>query len=235
MRDARQQSSGNSYRPARERFLMWRSIAGLLCCLAAVSAPAQIAADSPATISFTKEFPNSEPAYYEVTVRQDGTASYRTAPDDEKPLQFQVPSETAQDIFSLAQKLNRFREAKLESKRRVASLGKKTLAYSNGAEQYAATFNHTEVPEAAALATLFERISQTQQHSLKLEYLLRFDRLGIMKGLLQLEADLDQGRLLNASQLLPQLEKIRDNKSLVQVAQTRAAQIIAKIEASPQR
>ena len=231
MRDARRQNSGASRPAVRKRGLISRKALALFWCLLVLGAKAQAPPVSPPTITFTKEFPNSQPSYYAVGVRQDGTAFYRTAPDEENPLQFQFSPELTQEIFSLAQKLNLFREGKLESKRRVASLGKKTLAYQNGLEHYETTFNHTEVPEAVALATLFERISQTQQHYLTMEHLLRFDRLGIMKELLQLEADLDQGRLLNGSQLLPLLEQIRDNASLVQVAQSRAAQIIAKIQA----
>ncbi|MBI1956486.1 MAG: hypothetical protein HYS38_08845 [Acidobacteria bacterium] len=227
MRDATRQNNGASRPATRKRSL----VSGLIWCLLVLGAKAQTPSASPPTITFTKEFPNSQPAYYAVSVGADGAAFYRTAPDDKNPVQFQILSELTQEIFSLAQKLHLFQEAKLESKRRVASLGKKTLAYQDGSEHYETTFNHTEVPEAVALATLFERISQTQQHYLAIEYLLRFDRLGIMKELLQLEADLDQGRVLNAAQLLPLLEQIRDNTSLVQVAQSRAAQIIAKIHA----
>ncbi len=113
-------------------------------------------------------------------------------------------------------------------------MGKKTLAYQNGTESNEAAFNHTEVPEALALAALFERISQTEQHFLRLEYLVRFDRLGVVKELLHLEANLNHGRLLGTGHLLPLLEKIRKDRALVHVAQARAAQIIAKIQSGNQ-
>ncbi|MBI3894894.1 MAG: hypothetical protein HY313_03085 [Acidobacteria bacterium] len=215
----------------RQRGLVPWSILGWMGCLLVLGAQAQTPPESLPDITFTKEFPNSQPAYYAISIREDSTASYRTAPDDTNPLQVQISPELTQQIFSLARKLNLFRDAKLESKRKVASLGKKTLAYQDGSGRYETTFNHTEVSEAIDLTTLFERISQTQQHYLAIEYLLHFDRLGIVKELLRLEANLDQDRLLNAEQLLPLLKKIRDNRSLVQVAQGRAAQIIAKIQA----
>ena len=185
--------------------------------------------DSLPRIIFTKEFPHSQPDYYSISVHEDGQTVYRTAPDDDSPLGFQLPLETAQEIFSIALKLNRFRDRNLESSHRVAFMGKKTLAYQKGQEHYESVFNFTEVPEALALTALFERISQTEQHLLRLKYLIRFDRLGVEKELLQLEVNLDQGRLLGAAQLAPLLEQIQNNRSLVHIAQTRAAQILGKI------
>ena len=193
------------------------------------------AAESGPTVIFTKDFPGSSPAYYSITVRETGEAVYRTDPNDEAPVEFRLPSDAASEIFSLARKLNRFQDVALEANRRVANMGKKTLEYRDGAAHSAASYNHTEVPEAVALTALFERISQTQQHTLRLQNLIRFDRLGVVKALLQLEIDLDQGRLLGADQLVPILEQIQKNRALVQVAQGRASQILAKIQAaSPQ-
>jgi hypothetical protein len=72
------------------------------------------------------------------------------------------------------------------------------------------------------------------QHRDRLEYLVRFDRLGIVKELLQLETDLDGGRLLEANLLAPQLEKIQSNKALVNVAHERAAGILTKLHTTSQ-
>ena len=194
-------------------------------------AGAQSPADGSGRITFIKEFPNSKPDYFAVVVESNGETLYRIAPDDDRPLQFRLSAETTQQIFSLARKLNLFREMEMESKRRVAHMGAKTLSYENGEENHQVRFNHTDVPEAAELAGLFERISQTQQHALRLEYLMRFDRLGVVKELLSLESNLDQGRLAEPALLAPLLEKVQKDKSIVNVAQGRAAQILKKIQA----
>lgn len=188
--------------------------------------------ESGPAVIFIKDFPGSNPAYYSVSVRESGEAIYRTDPNDDAPVEFRLPSDVASEIFSLARKLNRFQNATLESNRRVANMGKKTFEYRDGAEHSAASFNHTEVPDALALMAVFERLSTTQQHSLRLQNLIRFDRLGIVKALLQLEVDLDQGRLLEPALLVPMLEQIQKDRALVQVAQGRAAQILAKIQAA---
>ncbi len=204
-------------------------VVSLLCLMAAGQA-AQTASDALPRVIFTKEFPNSKPEYFSVVVRENGAVLYRTAPDDDAPLELRLSPEQTKEIFSLAEKLNWFQDGNLESGRKVANMGKKTLAYQNSTESNEAVFNHTEVPEALALAALFERISQTEQHFLRLEYLVRFDRLGVVKELLHLEANLNHGRLLGTGHLIPLLEKIRKNRALVRVAQARAAQIIAKIQ-----
>jgi hypothetical protein len=111
-------------------------------------------------------------------------------------------------------------------------MGKKTVAYQHGTARSEASFNHTEVPEALALTALFERISQTQQHQLRLQYLLRHDRLGVVKELLQLESYLDQQRLLDPEQLLPLLEQIKNDGRLIRVAQERATRLIEKIHSA---
>lgn len=205
-------------------------LAFFLLSLTAAGQAAQTASDALPSVIFTKEFPNSKPEYFSVVVRENGAVFYRTAPDDDAPLELRLSPEQTKEIFSLAEKLNWFQDGNLESGRKVASMGKKTLAYQNSTESNEAAFNHTEVPEALALAALFERISQTEQHFLRLEYLVRFDRLGVVKELLHLESNLNRGRLLGVGHLVPLLEKIRKDRALVHVAQARAAQIIAKIQ-----
>ena len=213
-------------------------ILGIVFALYAISAGARLAAqsqDAAPRVIFTKEFPGSSPAYYSVTVWEDGRAIYRTAPDDESPVKFQISADSAGRIFQLAEKLDWFKDRKLDSGRKVAFMGKKTFAYTKSdntnAPRTEASFNHTEVPEALELASLFERTSQTNEHLIRLQNMIRFDRLGVVKELLQIETDLDSGRLLGAGQLTPVLEKIQKDRSLVNVAQERAVQILGKIQA----
>ena len=206
------------------------AVLALLYWLSTAPARAQSPADGSWRITYIKEFPNSKPDYFAVVVESNGETLYRTAPDDDRPLQFRLSTETTEQIFSLARKLNLFREMELESKRRVAHMGAKTLSYEKGEESNQVRFNHTDVPEAVELRDLFERISQTQQHALRLEYLMRFDRLGVVKELLSLESNLDQGRLAEPALLGPLLEKVQKDKSIVNVAQGRAAQILEKIQ-----
>ena len=201
----------------------------LLCLIFSLAAVAQTADDSQETITFTKDFPGSVPEYISITLRRDGRALYRMAPDEE-PTSFEVSAKSTDQIFALVSQMNDFQGAMLESKRKVAAMGKKTFLFQNGEDQSEASFNHTEDADALALTDLFEKLAATQLHLNRIEYLLRFDKLGIVKELLQVEMDLDQGRLLDPILLLPALERVRANASLVQMAQTRATGIIHKIQ-----
>lgn len=182
-------------------------------------------------VTFSKDFPGSVPPFYSVTVRENGGAVYKTEPEDEQPIEFQLPADVTSQIFSLAGKLGGSPDQSLESKRRVANMGKKTVELLDGAEHFTASFNHTEVPEALELLGLFERIAATQQHGIRLEYMVQFDRLGVVKALLQLEIDLDNGRLIGPGQLVPMLERIRNDRAIAQIAKGRAVQILGKIQA----
>ena len=198
--------------------------------LPGAATPAQV--DAPGgVVTFTKDFPGSVPPFYSVTVRENGEVVYKTEPKDEQPIEFRLPADVTSEIFSLAGKLGESPDRPLESKRRVANMGKKTVELLEGEERFTGSFNHTEVPEALQLLGLFERISATQQYAIRLEYLVQFDRLGVVKALLQLEIDLDNGRLIGAGQLVPMLERIRTDRAIAQIAQGRAVQILGKIQA----
>ena len=199
----------------------------------ALAVPAAFAQDGSAgrTVTFSKEFPGSVPPYYSVTVRENGATVYKVEPEDDQPVEFELPADVVRQIFELAGKLASSPGRSFESKRRVANMGKKTVEVREGAEPFTVSFNHTEVPEAVDLLGIFERISTTEQHLLRLEYLARFDRLGVVKALLQLEVDLDGGRLIGAAQLVPMLEQIRNDRAIAQIAKGRAAQILGKIQA----
>ena len=112
-----------------------------------------------------------------------------------------------------------------------SQMGKKTLRYENGATRGEAIYNHTELPAAVELTGWFEKLSATQGHVDRIEYLLRFDRLGIVKELLQAEIDLNNDRLLQPTLLLPALNKVLANKSIVNVAHERANAIVARLHA----
>ncbi len=181
-------------------------------------------------IVFSKSFPGSVPAYYDVRLEQSGKATYREAPDDDQPLLFQLsPADTA-SIFALAEKLQFFARP-LESKLKVANMGMKTFRYESEKVRGETKFNYSEDADARALADWFEKISETVQHRISLERAARFDRLGVNKALLLLETSWDRNRIVAAEQLLPILDKIASQKSLVHIAQARAASLAERIRA----
>lgn len=215
----------------RRRLLL---TAALLCLTAATAGfgHAQDGGASGPSITFIKEFPGSVPPYYAITLRAVGHGEYiaehRVEPEEE-PTELHIDSPLAQRAFVLASELEYFAGPKIESGRKVAQMGKKTLRYEAGAKKNEAVYNHSDLPQAVELTGWFEKLSTTQGHIDRIEYLLRFDRLGIVKELLQAEMDLNNDRLLQPALLVPALKKVLANKSLVNVAHDRASQIISRL------
>ena len=183
-----------------------------------------------AQIFFSKSFPGSSPAYFDVEIDEAGSVIYREAPDDDQPIRFQLPAKDAREIFALAERLHFF-DRPLETKLKVANMGMKTLRYQNGQRRSEVKFNYSEDLDARALTDWFEKISETEQHRINVERASRFDRLGVNKALLLLENSWDRNRLVAPEQLLPLLDKIATQQNL-HIAQARAASLAERIRAT---
>jgi hypothetical protein len=186
-----------------------------------------------ASLTFVKSFPGSSPDYYRIVLQEDGAAVYFTEEKDPRPIAFKVSEDLTKQAFDLAAKLDHFKGASLESPRKVAFMGKKTAIWESGSERGETSFNYSDRPEANDLTTLFERISATQQTILELQRIMRFDKLGLMKYLLQTEIALDKKDLADPEQLVGLLEQISNNKTFMDICRQRAKIMISKIQNPP--
>ena len=189
-----------------------------------------LAADAPA-IYFSKSFPGSVPAYISIRIDQSGAAEYSEDPKDENPLRFQISAADVNEIFSLADKLGKFTRP-LESPAKVAKMGLKTFGFEHGADKHEVKFNYSEDADARLLQDWFEKISETEQNLILLERAAKYDKLGVNKALLQLEASMDRKRLVAPNQMLPMLDRIAKNESFLNMARSRAAGIADIIRAA---
>jgi hypothetical protein len=177
---------------------------------------------------YSRSFPGSVPAYFQVTLEQNGEAEYREAPDEDNPLTFHLTEAEANEVFGLAEKLDYFKHP-LESPAKVAFMGMKTLRYENGDQKSEVKFNFSEDPQARELMDWFERMGESAEHRIELERTAKYDRLGVLKALLLLESAMDRKRLVGMDQYLPMLERIAKNESYMHTARARAAEIAEAI------
>jgi hypothetical protein len=175
-------------------------------------------------IYYSKSFPGSVPAYVSVEVRKDGSAVYKEAADDEEPVSFHVAPDDVALIFSLADKLDHFRHP-LESGLKVANMGQKTFRYQDGSNKSEVQFNFSVDENAKLLLDWFERVTESQQLFFALERSVKFDRLGVNKSLLQVEAAWDRKRLVAPERFLPLLDRVAKNDSYMHMARERAASL----------
>ncbi len=209
--------SPNRNRQARARRCLAALAAGL--CAAASG----VAGDVPRVL-YSKSFPGSTPPFVAITLEKSGAGDYKDAPEDDNPLKFQLTEAETTEIFGLVEKLGYFNRP-LESSLKVAFMGMKTFRFENGSEKHEVKFNFSEDLDARTLADWFERISESEQHLIDLERAAKYDKLGVLKSLLQLESALDKKRLVATAQYLPMLDRIAKNDSYMHTARQRAAAI----------
>jgi hypothetical protein len=200
--------------------------------LALLAAAASLAwADAP-RIFYSRLLPGGVPPYVEITVERDGRAVYREAPDDrdDKPIEFRLRPHEVEEIFALAEKVGFFRKP-LESGLKVANTGLKTFRYIAQGETSEVKFNYSQDPNARLLADWFARMIETEQHYINLERTVRFDKLGVNKVLLQLQASMERNRVVAPDQFLPFLDRIAAGEAYLNMARERAANLAGFIRA----
>jgi len=180
------------------------------------------ATESAPKVLYTKSFPGSIPAYVSIELLKSGQAVYKEALDDENPVEFKLSAEDAAEIFGLVDKLEGFKRP-LESNLKVANMGMKPFRFEDGAAKHEVKFNYSLDEDARLLQDWFERITETQRLFFDLERTAKFDRLGVNKTLLQIEAAYDRKRLVGADRLLPLLDRVAKNDSYLHMARERAA------------
>ena len=205
----------------------------LLAAAAPLAAAAQAAA--PARFTFIKVFPGSLPEYTGLTVGEDGAATYdgRSLQEPPHPENFRLPADLAAQLFTYAAELNFFQGVQLESSRKIANLGRKTFRFEKGAQRGAVEFNYTESAAANALLDLCEKIARSRFHIARLEFKLRFDRLGILETLREFEYQFNNKAFIYYQQFIPVLTQIAQDARLVRLAQTRAQRLLERIRGAP--
>jgi hypothetical protein len=190
-------------------------------------AGAALAADGP-RLFYSKNFPGSKPAYVQITLTKAGDIEYREAPDEDNPIKFQLKETETEEIFGLVEKAGSLKK-QLEANLKVAFMGTKTFRFEDGAEKNEVKFNYTQDAAGQALADWFERIAESAQRRIDLERTVKYDKLGVVDSLLQLQISMDRKRLVAMEQYLPMLDRIAKNDTYMHTAQARAAEIAEAI------
>jgi hypothetical protein len=199
--------------------------------LAAVYCAAALAGDP--RISFTKDFPGSSPPWVGITVERSGDVVYKEAVDDEYPIKLKLdPAETA-EIFQLADKLGQFTR-QIESNLKVAQMGVKTFRFEDGSTNHEVKFNYSTDLDAQALLDWFERIVESEQHFIRLERTVKYDKLGVNQALLLFQISYDKKRVVAPEQFLPLLDRVVKNDSYLNMARERAAALAENIRGNKQ-
>ena len=199
----------------------------LLCCL-------PIGAAEPATVTFSLDFPGSDPEHYSISVQSDGRARYEcSAPiskdsDDREtyPTEFSFSNSTRARVFDLAAQAHYF-SGKIDSgKSKLANTGAKKLAYKEGQRESTAVYNYSPLPAVQQLTTLFQSVSATLEFGRRLAHLHRYQKLALDDELKRMEDQGRQGDLVELQAVKPVLQEIYADSSVMNVVRARAQRIM---------
>jgi hypothetical protein len=209
-----------------------RTLAFLCVFLALCSLPSLAAA--PATVSFSLDFPNSDPERYQITVAADGHASYECSArislesDDRDAYrsEFTVTPATSAHIFDLAAQAQYF-SGKIDSgNRKLAYTGAKKLTYKDGDRESTAGYNFSPIPAVQRLTVLFQSMAATLEFGRRLAHEHRYQKLALDEELKQMEAQIHAGDLAEVQAVNPILQQIYEDQTVINVVRARAQRIM---------
>jgi len=202
-----------------------RNVLIAFAMLLACAANSSVASAQSAKLTFRRVFQASTPEFIEITVREDSDdATYEIRQLDEDPASapFQVSAALRAKMFGYAAELHHFQGQDLDVHRKIANLGAKTFHWEKGSQKFETKFNYTLNPAATQLLQIFEGLARQQEHFVLLTRRMKYDRLGVNDGLLQLESDFNRGLLPEPSRLVPLLDQIAGDSRVVEIARQRA-------------
>ena len=217
----------------------WRAVWLGMLAVAAMSAPtiaqqtANASAASTAMVTFTLDFPESNPAHYSIAVDATGHARYEcvgTIAEDseEQPYrtEFQASAGNREKIFSLA-KQARYFAGKIDSGNgRLAFTGTKQLSYQDGQLSSMARYNYSNLAAVQQLTELFQRMGGTLDYGRRLSYYHRYQKLALDDELKRMETQARNNELDEIQGVTPVLQEIFEDASVINVVRARAKELI---------
>jgi len=203
-------------------------------------APCSHAADS-ATVTFSLDFPSSDPEHYSISVAADGHARYECSAkisadsEDRESYQseFTFSDGTRARIFELAAQAHYFSGKIDAGNHKLAFTGTKKLAYTDGQRSNAAEYNFSAVAPVQQLTALFQSVAATLDFGRRLAYAHRYQKLALDDELKKMEDSARRGELAELQSVKPILQQIYDDNSVLNVVRARAQRLMSMAKGAP--
>jgi hypothetical protein len=202
-------------------------------CLVLFNATPGRAADV-ATVTFSLDFPNSDPEHYSISVQSDGHANYgcsarvstESEDRDNYETEFIVSTATRTRIFDLASQAHYFSGKVDSGSHKIAFTGAKKLVYKDGQRESSSAYNYSTVPAVQQLTTLFQGVAATLEFGRRLVHDHRYQKLALDDELKRMEDEVRRGNLVELQAVKPVLQEIYDDGSVMNVVRARAQRIM---------
>jgi hypothetical protein len=191
------------------------------------------------TVTFTLDFPLSDPAHYSIAVDANGHATYECAVKDqenseEQPYrtEFHVSPAGRERIFEWAKQAKYF-AGKVESgNHKLAFTGEKTLSYQDGQRSFTAQFNYSGLEPVRQLTGLFQSMESTLDYGRRLAYYHRYQKLALDEELKRMETQAKNNELTEIQSVQPVLQEIVEDASVINMVRARAKALM-QMESNP--
>lgn len=207
----------------------------LLFCLTLIC-PVLVAAqpDTTAALTFTVEFPKSQPEHYSIRVPSDGVGHYQSsgprAEDsgeaDSFDLDFSIAPNTRQKIFELAAKAGYFQKDVDSHQKGLAFTGTKTLGYKDAQRAGESSYNYSSNAAVQELTSLMQGLSSTLEFGRRLEFDRHYQKLALDEELKRMEEMARSKQLAELLAIQPILDQIVADPSVINVTRARAQRLL---------
>ena len=225
-------------------------LGGALVCFASAFAqtaepPSAASAKTQAEVSFQFDRTGLPVPRFTLRLREDGTGRYeadqaetaatatsmrgQAAQHIDRPIN--LTSGTAAKIFKAARAANHFNIECASKAKNIADTGKKTLSYTGGDGSGSCTYNYSENKNIDTLTNTFLAIAYTIDEGRRLEFLHRYDRLGLDAEMISFSQELEAGRALELGTISPTLAVIADDTAVIQRVRLRAQKMLEQVAA----
>lgn len=193
-----------------------------------------------AEVSFQVERPGVPVPNFTIRVNEDGTGEYQgeevEGPVDNGAAQYasakhidrtiSLSPETVTKIFKTARELDRFKMECDSKKKNIANTGKKTLSYSGSDGAGSCVYNYSDNKDVMMLTNTFLAINFTIDEGRKLEFLHRYDRLGLDAEMIALQEAAKSGQALELGTIAPVLASIAGDMAVMERVRLRASKLL---------
>ena len=154
------------------------------------------------------------------------TVHYARAENIERSLNL-TPS-TAAKIFKLARVLNHFQMQCDSTRKNIANTGKKTLSYTGPDGIGSCVYNYSDNKDVTELTEIFLSIAFTLDEGRKLDFLHRYDRLGLDAETISLQEAAKGGRARELGTIAPTLNSIAQDPAVMERVRRRSADMLKR-------
>jgi len=191
---------------------------------------------APAAVTFTLDFPASQPEHYSIRIASEGSAHYQSSgrlsadsdDTDSFDFDFAVTAETRQKIFDLAAKAGYFQKDTDSHHKGLAFTGKKTLSYKDAQRRGESTYNYSTIPAVQELTSLMQSLAATLEFGHRLQYDRHYQKLALDEELKRMEEMARTNQLVDVTAIQPILDQIVADPSVINVTRARAQRLLER-------